>query len=290
MSIRALIVDDEPPARDELRFLLEQLGVRVIGEAGNGFEALEEIERLDPDVVFLDVQMSGMSGFECAQRLLDQGRREGEGREGERRQGERHKGGRLPLIVFATAYDEFAIKAFEINAVDYVLKPFEQERLAKTVARLEQALDGRRRIARRLENLLESLATYPEAVRQQADHPQSAYPQVALRIRKVPAERQGKLILVDADQVFFAFTRGGQVFLKTYDEEILTHLTLREAQDRLGDEFLRIHKSYVVNLNKVKEVIPWFHGTYNLVVDDKQRTEVPVGRAQIREVKQIFGL
>ncbi len=270
MSIRALIVDDEPPARDELRFLLEQLGVGVIGEAGNGFEALEEIERLDPDVVFLDVQMSGMTGFECAQRLLAQGRRDGEGREGERR-----ARGRLPLIVFATAYDEFAIKAFEINAVDYVLKPFEPERLAKTVARLEQALDGRQRIAQRLESLLESLVPHAQAV---------------FRIRKVPAERQGKLILVDSDQVFFAFARRGQVFLKTNDEEILTHLTLKEAEDRLGKEFLRIHKSYVVNLSKVREVIPWFHGTYNLVVDDRQRTEVPVGRAQIRVVKQIFGL
>lgn len=261
MKIRALIVDDEPPARNELRFLLEQLGVSVVGEADSGFEALEEIPRLNPDVVFLDVQMAGMSGFECAQRLIDEGEE-----------------GRLPLIVFATAYDEFAIKAFEINAVDYVLKPFEAERLAKTVARLEQAMEaagGEQRIAQSLERLLGSLAAHPQAVH---------------RIRKIPAERLGKLILLDADEVVFAFTREGHVFLKTYDEEVLTHLTLREAQDRLGDEFLRVHKGYVVNLRKVKEVIPWFHGTYNLVVEDKQRTEVPVGRAQIREVKRIFGL
>lgn len=249
--ITVLIVDDEAPARDELRYLLDQSGeTRVLGEAGSGEDALRLVQELKPQAVFLDVQMPAMDGLQVAEQLVSSGR--------------------APHIVFATAYDRYALRAFEYNAVDYLLKPFDPKRVASAVQRLKSRGPGEGSNGQ-LKSLLGQVGA-------------------ARRHEKVPAEGAGRLLLLDRGDILYACTEGREVLLKTPSGGYRSKCSLSELEQRLGLGFLRVHKSYIVNLDRVKEVIPWFHGEFKLVLNDQEQTEVPVGRSQVKEVREVLGI
>jgi two-component system response regulator LytT len=259
MELRALVVDDEQLAREELSYLLAQVGgVSVVGEATNGIEAIGLIEDLTPDVVFLDVQMPGMNGFEVARQAIS-------------RQA-------AAEIVFVTAYDQYAIEGFQVNAVDYLLKPVDAHRL-------EQALQRTRR-------------------RLQSDRPTPTLANGELeRIVKLVTERQSRrerlavkvgerFMLVDADDLIFASLADDVITVVTSSlTGTSNYRTLDELQAHLDPGvFWRVHRSYLVNINKIKEIVPWFSRNYILKMNDGKTSEIPVSRSQTKRLREYLRL
>jgi two-component system LytT family response regulator/two-component system response regulator LytT len=259
MELRAVLVDDEQLARDELGYLLSQLGgVEVIGQAGNGLEALTTIDRLQPDVVFLDVQMPGLTGFEVARRLL-------EGR------GASH-------IIFVTAYDQHAIEAFEVNAVDYLLKPVDQSRLEVAVER------ARRRIV--IDRPADGVNNADlEKIIQLVTERQSRRERLAIKV----AER---FLLVQAEEIIYAsLADEGITVVTSQYAGTSNYRTLDELHERLDPTvFWRVHRSHLVNINKIKEIVPWFSRNYILRMKDEKSTEIPVSRLQTRRLREYLKL
>ena len=259
MDLRAVLVDDEQLARDELGYLLGQLGgVEVIGQAGNGLEALSTIDRLQPDVVFLDVQMPGLTGFEVARRLL-------EGR------GASH-------IIFVTAYDQHAIEAFEVNAVDYLLKPVDQSRLEVAVER------ARRRIV--IDRPADGVTNADlEKIIQLVTERQSRRERLAIKV----AER---FLLVQAEEIIYASLADEWITVVTSQYAgTSNYRTLDELHERLDPAvFWRVHRSHLVNINKIKEIVPWFSRNYILRMKDEKSTEIPVSRMQTRRLREYLKL
>lgn len=261
MKLKALIVDDEYPARQELRYALSEFdNVEIVGEAANAQEALALIKALDYQVIFLDISMPGMNGLELGTAIQELPRQ--------------------PLVIFVTAYDEYAVQAFEVNAVDYLLKPVEH-------ARLKKAIDKVVRITQ--ETAAAETASTAEGA--PANDSREARPAaVQIKIDRIPAEKQGKTVLVAESDIIYAFTEQDYIYIKTYADKLFTRFTLKELEARLNPSlFFRTHRCYLVNLHKVKEIVPFFNGTYNLVVDDRENSEVPVSRAQAKKLRKILG-
>ena len=268
MALKVVLADDEQLARDELRYLLEQSGgVEIVGEADNGQTALDTVARLEPEVVFLDVQMPGLTGFQVARRLVD---------------------AELPVqIVFVTAFDQHAIHAFEVNAIDYLLKPVDP-------ARLDQALQrARRRI---------------QAERGPADSATVATPapvglQQIEKLVQMVAERQDRrdqlalkvgerFLLVQSDDIVFASLADDVITVAAGPHAgTSNYRTLDELQARLDPAvFWRVHRSHLVNINKIKEIVPWFSRNYILRMTDDKATEIPVSRTQTRRLRDYLKL
>jgi len=270
MDLKAVLVDDEQLARDELGFLLGQVGgVSVVGQAGNGVEALTTIDRLQPDVVFLDVQMPGLTGFEVARRLLDT---------------------HAPShIIFVTAYDQHAIEAFEVNAVDYLLKPVDPARLDVAVKRARRLVAFERTPAER------AVATEGVAPGVTAEQLEQIVERVAERRnrRERLAIRVGeRFLLVQADDVVFA-SLTDDVITVAAGKHVGTsnYRTLDELQEQLDPGvFFRVHRSHLVNINKIKEIVPWFNRNYILRMKDDKATEIPVSRTQTRRLREYLKL
>lgn len=253
-KIRVIIVEDEEPACKELKFILEQTGkVEVIECISDGITAYNKICEFNPDAVFMDIQIPGINGMDVANKL--------------------NTTGIHSIIVFVTAYDEHAIKAFEMNAVDYVLKPYSEERIYRTVDRIEDRLDIKSDIIDRINALLSSVADFKGVKRE---------------FNKIPCEQFGRVILVDEHDIVFCFIENEQTFVKTLNKKHLTSFTLHELESKGG--FFRVHRSYLVNLNKIKELYPWFHGTYKIVMTDDDKTEIPVSRNNVKKLKDILGI
>ena len=265
-TLKAVLVDDEQLARDELGYLLGQIGgVDVVGQAGDGVEALAVIDRFDPEVVFLDVQMPGLTGFEVARRLLESGP--------------------SAHIIFVTAYDQHAIEAFEVNAVDYLLKPVDQSRLEKALER------ARRRIAfERLESSTDP--TVSGVSNQQLE-----------KIVRLVAERQNRrdqlavkvgerFMLVQAEEIIYASLVDDSINVVTGQHAGTSNFrTLDELQARLDPAvFWRVHRSHLVNIHKIKEIVPWFSRNYILRMKDANATEIPVSRTQTRRLRDYLKL
>ena len=259
MSINTIIVDDEKPARDELAFLLKAFPeINVVGLGKNGVEAVSLIKEHAPDLVFLDVQMPGLDGFGVLKKLVE-------------------KKMKLPHVVFATAFDQYAVQAFDVNAVDYVLKPFDKARISKAIQRARKMMETQTTATERLEQLVSQLGA-PR---------QSPAPPV-----KVLVNWQQRLLLVNAEDMLFAERDGGAVSIVTREMEgSSNYRTLEELQAALdSDSFWRPHRSYLVNIHHIKEVVPWFKSTYMLKMSDKKQTEIPVARAQIKRMRELFKL
>ncbi len=259
MALSAVIVDDEQLARDELAFLLKGAGdVDVVAQGKNGLEAVSLIREHNPDLVFLDVQMPGLDGFGVIKKLLDR---------------------KLPLpkIIFATAFDQYAVKAFEVNAVDYLLKPFDKKRVAQSLQKARAKTDSDATSSDKLETLVKML---------EAKKPHSS---------KLLLKTAGRLFLVNQKDICFASIEDGVITVVTTGlsgiEGQSNCRTLEELFDSLEtDLFWRAHRSYLVNINRIKEVVPWFKSSYQLRMDDKKQTEIPVSRAQTKRLRELFGL
>jgi len=288
MSISALIIDDEQLARDELKYLLDAVGgVEVVAQGANGIDAVNLIEEHQPDLVFLDVQMPGLDGFAVIQRLIERSRLRNGGRNGD-----------LPQIVFATAYDQYAVRAFDVNAVDYLLKPFEQNRVSEAVerARLRMAASDAEPPAQPAAG-----AALPAADAQ----PTSSQIDQLLRLlnrtqgvasasqpAKLVVQAQSRLLLVDQADICFAAIDEGviRIVTRTFEGQSKCR-TLEELQELLDSaHFWRAHRGYVVNIDHIREVVPWFKSSYQLRMNDKQQTEVPVSRAQTKRLRELFNL
>ena len=266
MTLRVVIVDDEPLARQELQYLLETAGdVAVVGVGSNGIQAVELIRTHTPDLVFLDVQMPGLDGFAVLKKLLE-------------------KKTPLPQVVFATAYDQYAVRAFEVNAVDYLLKPFDRIRVQKTLDKVrarvvptEPATDTA--TASKLDALLKLVEQgVPVAARSAAS--------------KVVVRAGGRLLLVDQKDICFASIEDGTISVSTSSVVGQSNCrTLEELMDQLdADIFWRAHRSHIVNLQHIREVVPWFKSSYQLRMDDPKKTELPVSRNQTRRLRELFNL
>lgn len=256
MSISAVIVDDEQLARDELAFLLKSVGdVDVVAQGKNGLEAVNLIKEHAPDLVFLDVQMPGLDGFAVIKKLMD-------------------KKVPVPNVVFATAYDQYAVKAFEVNAVDYLLKPFDKNRVASSIKKVKERVGSSAGPSERLENLIRSLEQKPQ---QRA---------------KVLIKAAGRLFLVDQKDICFASIEDGVITVVTAQMDGQSNCrTLEELLDSLDPNlFWRAHRSYLVNINRIREVVPWFKSSYQLRMDDKKQSEIPVSRAQTKRLRELFRL
>ena len=258
MTLNTIIVDDEKPAREELAFLLKGFPeINVIGQGKNGVEAVALIKEHAPDLVFLDVQMPGLDGFGVLKKLVE-------------------RKVKVPHVVFATAFDHYAVQAFDVNAVDYVLKPFDKARIAKAIQRARKMLDTQTPATERLEQLLNQLGSAKQAA-----------PPVKLLVQS-----QQRLLLVDAEDILFATIEAGSISVITRDTEGRSNYrTLEEMHAALdSDTFWRPHRSYLVNVHHIKEVVPWFKSSYMLKMTDKKRTEIPVSRAQLKRLHELFKL
>ena len=259
MSVRTVIVDDERPARDELAFLLRGFPeIEVIAQGKNGLEAIGLIKEHNPDLVFLDVQMPGLDGFGVIQKLVERKLR-------------------VPQIVFATAFDHYAIQAFEVNAVDYVLKPFDKSRIAKAVQRAKKMIEAHTSPVERLESLVGQLG----APRVRAAQPV-----------KLLVKSQARMFLVDADEMIYASIQDGTITIYARDAEgVSNYRTIEELASALdADVFWRAHRSYLININHIKEVVPWFKSSYMLKMNDKRQSEIPVSRAQTKRLRELLKL
>lgn len=258
MPLNAIIVDDEQLARDELAYLLKNVDdVRVLAQGKNGVEAVNLIREHSPDLVFLDVQMPGLDGFGVVKKLLD-------------------KKVAMPQLVFATAFDQYAVKAFEVNAVDYLLKPFDKKRVEQAV---EKAKARRAQPASATEQKLEHLVRLLEERRPR-------------ETSKVMIRAAGRLILVDQKDICYATIEDGVITVATPHMEGQSNCrTLEELLEGLDQKtFWRAHRGFVVNINRIREVVPWFKSSFQLRMDDKKQTEVPVSRAQTKRLRELFNL
>ena len=245
--MRVLVVDDEELARARIKELLADIpDVEVAGEAENGLRAVDAVGEFTPDVVILDIQMPGMDGFEVVEALT-----------------------RAPLVIFATAFDEYAIKAFEVNSVDYLLKPISKERLGEAIERARSLLDD-------TPQLDDQMARLAGLIRSR-------------EVRRLPAVKGKKIVLIDLDDIVWIGVEDELVFVHTASEKYMMNVTMAELESRLDPRvFFRSHRSSIVNLNHVKEIVPWFSGKYKIIVDDETKSELVLSRARARGLREIL--
>ncbi|MCE9628268.1 MAG: LytTR family DNA-binding domain-containing protein [Candidatus Eisenbacteria bacterium] len=256
--IRTLLVDDEPLARTRLRRMLGELGgIEVVGEAGSVAEALVLVESLRPDLLFLDVQMPGEDGFALLPRLT-------------------HR----PAIVFATAFDQHAVRAFEESAIDYLLKPFRTERLARAIQRARASLARPDDLARQMQQLLASMEAARNAPATEAIE----------RFERFTVRVGQKQLIIKASDVLWFGAEDKLVFAATASERHYINYTLDDLERRLDPaKFARVHRSAIANLDHAAALRPGFAGTWRLQLDDAARTELPVARSRARAIKARLG-
>ncbi|NLV89729.1 MAG: response regulator transcription factor [Tissierellia bacterium] len=252
--LKCLIVDDERPAREEILYILKEIGkVEVVGEASHGVEALELIEKLKPDVVFLDIQMPQMSGIEVAKRIVDQGYD--------------------LMIIFVTAYDQFAIEAFEVNAIDYLLKPISEDRLKKTIQKIISHKSEREdlsydKLSRLIEDIRPTKASSPW----------------------ISVYYNNKLIPIEIKDIIYATIEDKNTVIITEKGKYGTNYTLNDLMEKLDPQiFFRSHKSYIINLKYIESIEPWFHSTYNINLKSVKDT-IPVSRSCSKKFREIMNI
>ncbi|CAM4160038.1 DNA-binding response regulator [Bacillus cereus] len=243
--LKVLVVDDEMLARDELKYLLERTKeVEIIGEADCVEDALEELMNKRPDIVFLDIQLSDDNGFEIANILK--------------------KMKNPPAIVFATAYDQYALQAFEVDALDYILKPFDEERIVQTLKKYKKQKQAK-------------IETKQEI----------KVGDVTAEMHKLALPIEESIVLVNIEDIIYVGLVDGKVTVKTMRETYVTHDTLVILEKKLPQaSFMRVHRSFIANINHIVEVQPWFNSTYNLIM--KEGSKVPVSRTYAKELKKLL--
>jgi len=241
--LTVFVVEDEQFARQELIYLLTETGkVKIVGQAEHMHEALWEINEKKPDAVFLDIELAKGNGIELARQFRNMKNQ--------------------PLIVFATAYDQYALDAFELDAVDYLVKPIDEHRLRKAVDKLLKQTS--------------KLSTHTDR-----ENPHQEAKTLSVR-------DEDKMIILQADEIYYVGTEDRQAFIKTHDHKYETDTLLYKIMEKLGEDFIQVHRGYIVNLKKISAVEPWFNRTFLLILKDGSK--VPVSRSHAKKLRQVLGL
>lgn len=286
MKIRTVVVDDEKPARDRIkRFLAEHADFEVVGEAGDGESAIRIIDTLHPDLVFLDVRMPEADGFQVLERL-----------------------DRVPRVVFATAYERYAVQAFEVHSIDYLLKPFDRRRFGAALARVRDEMRKSVPAEEKLDALLREIRENTQALRGAAagaaadeddddarTEPTTIPPGAATgwaarsSSDRIPGKRGPRIYLLAPQEILWFEAEGELVFAKAGAHRYLVARTLAELEAALDPkQFFRSHRSFIVNLAAIAEIIPEDSGNYRIIVRDPERTAVPLSRRQARKLREVF--
>lgn len=252
--LRCLIVDDEKPARQELLYILSNIeGVEVVGEASHGIEALELIKKLRPDIVFLDIQMPQMSGIDVARKLLEEEYR--------------------PMIIFVTAYDQFAVEAFEVNAIDYLLKPISEERLERRLENIILKDHEEKFDYNKLNKLIQDIESNTKTT-----------------TKRLSLYHNNKLIPIETKDIIYATIEDKSTVILSNKGKFETNYTLNDLMEKLdSSSFFRTHKSYIVNLNYIESIEPWFNSTYNINLKDIDEV-IPVSRNYAKNFREIMNI
>lgn len=247
--LNVLIVDDEKYVRNELRYFLEKHeDINISGECGEGEEAIDMVQKLNPDIVFLDIELQDMSGLLVARKLLDNTN--------------------PPYIVFATAYDDYALQGFEIDVVDYIVKPFIEERIQKTLDRLRKRAKFESDDGKKVE----------------------ADDKFSIKLDKLCLEKNNKLFLINIGEIKFIQSQNNEIIVYTESGIYGCNYTLKELEDRFAqNNLIRTHKSYIVNIDFIDEIIPWFNYTYKLKLKGEE-TEIPVSRNYLKKFKSTLSI
>lgn len=254
-KLRCIIVEDEIPASEELSYIISQYdSIKVEGIAHDGESGMALIKDKKPDAVFMDINMPLENGIKLASKVKDLDS--------------------SIEIIFVTAYEEYAIKAFEVNALDYILKPFDEKRIDITISRLEAKCKVKEMDNKELPNIINEIMNKMDKEEK--------------LVKKIPCERNGKIILVDIKDIYFCYIEDEKTYIKTKDDSYLVGYTLHQIEEKTN--FFRAHRSYLVNMDNIKELYSWFNGTYKLVMNDIQKTEVPISRNNVRKLKELLGI
>ncbi len=254
--MKCIVVDDEIPARDEIIYLLKETSeFEIVGEASNGIEAYNLIKKHKLDVVFLDINMPKMDGFDLVKEMLSLNN--------------------IPYIVFVTAYDQYAIKAFEVNAIDYILKPINKKRLMTTIERLRIAInngDDSENYSNKIDELVQNIKIKRD------------------KVERICVYKNGKYIPLNPKDISFITTVGRNTIIRSKIGEFTTSLNLSELEEKLfKSNFFRSHRSFLVNLDEVKEIHNWFNGTFQIVLNGFDE-KVSVSRNKASEFKEIMNI
>lgn len=243
-----MIAEDERLAREELEYLLnERKEIESCHSVSNGRELLETFERVKPDVVFLDIHMPEMQGIEVAKLLK--------------------KKEKSPLIIFTTAYEEYAVEAFGLQAIDYLLKPYGEERLNEALSRVIKELERNEKFSKPLHAKKEEMITAPS------------------KMSKLLLDDGERLIVIDPKTILYMMREDRAIQIYTAEQTYQSKLTLQELEEKLTSfHFFRCHRSYLVNLHYIKEIVPWFNGAYNIALNNKEKTKIPVSRSSVKEL------
>ncbi|WHH60263.1 LytTR family DNA-binding domain-containing protein [Petroclostridium sp. X23] len=255
MSIRTVIIDDEIPARDELEYLLnkEKNLFDVIGKGQTGEEAIELCNKRKPDVIFLDIHMYGMNGLEAAKEIIN--------------------GTSVPMIIFATAYDKYAVEAFEINAVDYILKPFSEERIQTTINKIQHLIN----------NKDQNIGNISKAIYHVEQHVKIS--------GKIGIWVAGRFLLIDEKDIVYIEAQRKHTLIYTTSNQYESSTPLGELEQKLNRKnFLRIHRSYIINFTFVKEVGMWFNNNLSVMMKGYEKNIIPVSRSMMKEFKHLIGM
>jgi DNA-binding LytR/AlgR family response regulator len=241
MLYKTIIVEDEELTRKGMMNKLEQFSeIEIIDTAENGIEAVEKINKLKPDLIFLDIQMPGMNGFEVLQNLTF-----------------------MPIVIFTTAFDEYALKAFETNSIDYLLKPIEEERLAKSIGKLKKFSTGESKKSdfdSGIASLLSELKNRQE------------------KLTRIHIKIGDEVLFVNTSDIFFFKADNKYTTICTFDDEYIINDTLASLEEKLPENFVRIHRGFIINMDHLNKLKKWFGGKYMAVMKDKKKTEIPVSR------------
>jgi two-component system, LytTR family, response regulator len=250
--IRVLIVDDEPLARERITGMLKgDSDIEIIGTCANGRDAVSAIQKQSPDLVFLDIQMPEMDGFEVLQKIPPES---------------------MPLVIFVTAYDKYALRAFEVFALDYLLKPFDRERFQKALTRVKSEVFHRSEsdFQQQVLALLEDLKIRPQS------------------LTRMAVKSGGRIFFLRADEIDWVEAEGNYVRLHVGKESYLLRETIGALEEQLDRrKFLRIHRSTIVNIDRIQELQPWFHGEFRVIL--RNGTALMLSRTHREKLQELLG-
>ncbi|OAA93486.1 LytR/AlgR family response regulator transcription factor [Clostridium coskatii] len=252
-KLRCVIVEDEIPAAEELNYIISKYeDLYVEGIAYDGKSGLDLIKNKKPNAVFLDINMPLKNGIELAKVIK--------------------KFDKSIDIIFVTAYEQYAVQAFEIYALDYVLKPFDEKRIAVTIRRLISKWREKSSENEKIPDILNEIV--------------SKIDKESNLVKRIPCERQGKIILVNVKDIYYCYIEDDKTYVKTKSDRYLVGTTLYQIEEKTN--FFRCHRSYLVNMDNIKELYSWFNGTYKLVMDDEEKSEIPISRSKVKKLRELL--